>query len=206
MFREKYVKDIALITPNDDFLEHLYQVVQQNDKVVHIGEYKEAEPPQSMKDCKRNLSGKAREKEDLLTKKNMALLVAGIAVVLLLALGLEHTNVLENGQAMQVRLESVFAEKDMVLYEETAFVQEENATSIKEQTEYMRKLGRREQAEILKDIKAEVYKVSDSMEALDNPRYFLVLFEDDSYVQFAVDENGCIYIPDTSDEKGFVHR
>lgn len=110
MFREEYIKANEQIKPDDDFLRQLKENIQQENKIVRIGEYIDYENA----DMFSNIAETYNDKKDITIKekkcvlwKKMTVLVACFALVCTMVFVVSKVDLFGAKQGLQAGMESV---------------------------------------------------------------------------------------------------
>ncbi len=227
MFREEYIKANEQIKPDEDFLKRLKESVAQRESVIHFGDYVDLDNTTSITDMKttNDLVKSAKSIKTRTMWKNIVRVAACFAFVCTMAIVVGKMDVMKDNQGLQAGVESIIHEADgasattedtllqdkyqklytlfdtmnVVLYEvESVDINKIGIEYLQNVKEEGNALGMSERDKLVGNILASHYTVKGSFEELDNAKCFVAEFEDDSWVCFAVDDSGYLYIAELS--------
>lgn len=225
MFREEYIKANEEIKPDEEFLARLKETVSQDDKVVQIGEYVNLEEVTSLADVSSE-TGKQQGMRMHLTWKNVVVIAACFAFVITLSFAAGQMDILNENEGIQAGMETVFSEeeavtsesavdvemerqymlvqdmfseREVILYEVPDFSEEKTGMQyLQELRGSSYELGKEERDELVGAVVAQKYVLTASMEEFEEPTFYVAEFDDQSFICFATDKNGYIYIMEIS--------
>lgn len=113
MFREEYIKANEQIQPDNEFLERLKTAVAEEDRVVHIGDYVDYENSEDFEVVGKHSNRVTYSaKQRRITWKKVVAIAACFILLCTMAFVVGNVNLLENGQGLQVGMESVIEDMD----------------------------------------------------------------------------------------------
>lgn len=222
MFREKYIKDNELIKPDEDFLRRLKETVSQEE--VHIGDYVDYNNSESFEKIGNTdatvIDFQERKNTKKFALKTFAVLAACFVLVCTVVFAVGE-NGLVGGGGLKAGMESalpedmsedvlglgeeyidtynkvceLFATSNVVIYEIASDYQEDEAQdSLEMLKSQSQELDVQAKDKLVRDVLADNYDLSETMEAFDSVAFYMAEFEDQTCVLFATDTKQSIYI------------
>lgn len=235
MFREKYIKDNDLIRPDDDFLERLKVSVAQEDKIIHIGEYVDYENAEQFEkigqeNVEEHISPSIKKRN--VRWKPVVAIAACLALVCTIAFvagdtasfndnGLQAdmgtlvsedknednvTEIDEDSIEKFNQVCSLLESDNAIIYEMASYDPMQSGMSyLQESKKNGRELDIQERDELIGDILAKKYVLTNTTAEWDSEVYYMAEFENQSYVIFAIGGE-YIYIAEVSGVQSMASR